>query len=65
MRKKTISLAALLLVLVAATLSANGVSEVTSDDTVIRVLQVELEEDGVYKYTAQKMDGSLVIYRAS
>lgn len=65
MRKKTISLVALLLVLITAALSANGVSEISSDDTVIRVIQVELEDGGVYKYTAQRMDGSLVIYRAS
>lgn len=62
MKKKLIALLAVLLA--ALSVFASGAKEITSDETVLKVLAIEVEEDGTYRATVQKEDGTVIIYRA-
>ena len=62
MKKKLIALLAVLLA--ALSVFASGAKEIASDETVLKVLAIEVEEDGTYRATVQKEDGTVIIYRA-
>lgn len=62
MRKRLLSIITLLLV--STLLFAAGAKEVASDETVVKVLSVETTDDGYFRLTVQRTDGTVVIYTA-
>ena len=55
-----------LMVLLTATLCfASGAREIADDETIVKVLSIDVEDDGVYRATVLSTDGTVIVYRAS
>ena len=45
-------------------LFASGAKEISSDETVVKVIEISQDENGTYLLRVQKEDGVIIVYRA-
>ena len=63
MKRKLLTV--LMVLLSAAMCFASGAREITDDETIVKVIAIDIEDDGVYRATVQTGDGTVIVYRAS
>ena len=54
-----------MVLLSAAMCFASGAREIADDETIVKVIAIDIEDDGVYRATVQTGDGTVIVYRAS
>ena len=64
MKRKILAFMLILTVISSLGLFASGAKEISSDETVVKVIEISQDENGTYRLRVQKEDGVIIIYRA-
>lgn len=64
MKRKILAFMLILTVISTLGLFASGAKEISSDETVVKVIEISQDENGTYLLRVQKEDGVIIVYRA-